>query len=326
MTTPAPLPPQSAAPSGEVVCGNAACGASNRAGMRFCASCGTPLNSTAGATPTGPQPSAPVPPAPPQPPVSGQRSYGPMGGLGGGLGGAASMNNAKSLDLALPQEAAFYQVTQAVQNLNGEVQTQTPPPGLSAVFARKSLGSPIRFRAQVLVAASGPNSSRVTYGVSVEWGSTFMMLGIFVAFGLFNIMFLSMSTGLFAPLLSIAAIGLAVYDYAVRLPNKIGEEFRARLSSMPAPPVTPTDQRYGSPFDPRPTPAQTPAPMPAPAPVPTPVTEAPMPETAPTPPPAPAVTEADIVRKIEQLSSLKDRGLLTEVEYERRRNELLDRL
>ena len=184
------------------LCSNPACGAANRAGTRFCASCGTALSPA--------QAAAPVQPAytpPPQPP----RFHGPTG--------LQPVTTDKSADVQMAPEWAFHHAVQALQAMQCEIDSQTPPHNLTATLNKKSIGNPIRFRCQVTVQPTGATSSRIAYGIKVDWNSTFLILGILVAAAAFNIMFLTMSIGLWAPLLSVASVSWAAYDYAIGIPN-----------------------------------------------------------------------------------------------------------
>ena len=276
--------------SSDTLCPNPACGAANRAGTRFCASCGTSLGGTSsGGAPT-PQL---VPVMPPQPPRFQAQA------------GMVPVATDKSADVQLAPEWAYNHLTQALQGMNAEIVTQSPPAGLSAVLSRKAIGNPIRFRCQAVIQATGPASSRIAYGIKVDWHSTILMLGLLTGIGAFNLMFLTMSVGLWAPLLSAVALGWAVYDYSIAVPNKLAGELHKRL--MAGPQVAP-----------------------APAPV-APSNITPMPHVAPPPvaaspvAPAPAADD-DIIVRLEKLAVLKDKGLISATEFDNRRAELLDRL
>lgn len=290
MTPTAPDPASSAAP--DVLCSNPACGAANRAGTRFCATCGTAI---AGAAPSMPPP-API--APPQPPR--------FNGMGHG-----SIPTDRSVDVAMAAEWAHNHAVQALGAMHAEITASTPPSGLSAVILKKAIGNPLRFRCQISVQPTGPTSSRISFGVKVDWGSTMLMLGLIAAIGVFNLMFLTMSVGLWAPLFSACALGWAVYDYAIAVPNRIAGHLSGLLSGAPA--------AAPAPSQPQPAPAS-----PAPAAAVTPIR--PQPAVGATESAPAASDDGDIVTRIEKLSTLKDRGLISEAEFERRRADLLDRL
>jgi hypothetical protein len=199
--------------------------------------------------------------------------------------------------------------------MNVDVTQPNPPGGVMAVIPYKSLGTPLRFRFHATMQTTGPSSSRIAYGIKVDWSSTFVVLGILVAIGLINIMFLSMWVGVIAPLCSIAGIGWAVYDYAVGIPNRLAAQVEKKLVTTPSPQDTYI------------------APAPAPAPVdatPQAPSTAPSLVKAPLPAPAPttlaASSEDDVIAKIEKLAVLKTKGLISDAEFEQRRTELLDRL
>lgn len=264
-------------PSSDSVCANPACGAANRAGTRFCAACGTPLSGQSASPPAAP------PPEPPryQPAVT-----------------SMPASPGTSVDVAMAAEWAYNHASQALQAMQAEIAVQSPPSALTAVILKKAIGNPLRFRCQLAVLPTGPATSRITYAIKVEWNSTFLMLGLIAAAGAFNIMFLTMSVGLWAPLLSAVALGWAVYDYAIGLPNRLGGQLHKALAG--AAPVPPQ------------------APAAAPQPVAQPVVAEP---SVPAP-----VAEDDIVARIEKLATLRDKGLITDAEFERRRAEWLDRL
>ncbi|EGF92511.1 hypothetical protein ABI_09480 [Asticcacaulis biprosthecium C19] len=278
------------ASASDLVCTNPACGARNRAGTRFCASCGTAIGASAAPDqplPT-PQPSYVPPPQPPR--------FNPALP---GMHGMPAITPDRFTDLALPAHEACDRAIAAVQSLGGDVSAQNPPLGFMAILPRRLLGSTVRFRSNVAVQAAGPSSTRVGIGIKPDWGSTLIFLGIIGGIGLFNVFFLTMSVGLLAPLLSIAGFGWAVYDIAVGIPNKLAGQFEKALTGGVATPIRPT-----------PAPAFTPAPVPPAAPAETPA----------------STDEADIIAKIEKLAGLRDKGLIDAAEFERRRTDLLDRL
>lgn len=283
------------------LCSNPACGAANRAGTRFCASCGTALSAAQAATPAQP---AYIPP--PQPPRFNSSS------------GLQPLATDKAADVQMAPEWAFHHVVQALQAMQGQIDSQTPPHGLTATLNKKSIGNPICFRCQVSVKPTGPTSSRIVYGIKVDWNSTFLMLGILVAAGAFNILFLTMSIGPLAPLLSVVAIGWAAYDYAIGMPNRLAADLQKRLLTPATPAALP--------------PVQQPAPQAAPSnvtPLPTAAAPSFTPQVftpAPDPVPAQPSDSDDIVARIEKLAALKDKGLISEAEFDKRRAELLDRL
>ncbi len=311
---------QPAAPqSGDLTCTNPACGATNRAGTRFCASCGTALGASAntgGAVPpVQPAPPPFAPPPPPQPP-----HFRPQAGS---LNGPATMD--KSVDVQMAPEWAFNLASQSLTSLGAEIETQNAPFGLTALIPNRSIGKPLRFRCQVRVDANSGGISRISYGIKVDWNSTFLLLGIVGGISLFNLFFLTAFVGLFAPLCAIGAIGWVVYDLSAGIPNKLGNALQKALKDG-APAVRAANGQSAAPM-PAPAPAPAPAPVPAPVPV---APVAPVAEIPATPAPQslqePTSEEADIVARIEKLAALKERGLLSEAEFEKRRTDLLDRL
>lgn len=292
MTQPAPN-------TSDFTCTNPACGVSLRAGTRFCATCGT---ATGVADTSGPA----APPQPPQPPFP-PRGSGGLGGMSGGY--AAGVVTDRSIDVQMAAEWAYNHATQALQSLNAEVNGAAPGP-ITAIIPYKSLGNPVRFNCQINIQPAGPASTRLSYGIKVDWGSTMLIMGILVAFGLFNVMFLTGVVGPLAPLASVVSIGWAAYDFAVAVPNKLAAQLQKRLAQAPSQPASAPAPSNVTPISPTFTPMQQPA--------------APQPAA---PAPAPAAPEPDdIVARIEKLATLRDKGLLSEAEFDKRRAELLDRL
>lgn len=226
-------------------------------------------------------------------------------------GNVAAVPTDRTLDLPMATHQAYAHLTEALQSMSADITQPHHPTGLLASIPYKSLGTPLRFRCQAVLQPTGPSATRLSYGIKVDWSSTFVVLGILVAVGLINIMFLSMWVGVLAPLCSIGGIGWAVYDYAVGIPNKLAAQVQKKLATAPVQPVQPA-----------------PTPMPAAAPVAAPVTGPSLVKTPdPAPAPAPAsASEDDVIAKIEKLAVLKGKGLISDAEFEQRRTELLDRL
>jgi len=295
MTQPAPN-------TSDFTCTNPACGVTLRAGTRFCATCGTAAGPAA-------------PPQPPQPPFP-SRGVGGIGGLGGGY--ATGVVADRSIDVQMAPEWAYNHATQALQSLNAEVSGAAPGP-IMAVIPYKSLGKPVRFNCQINIQPAGPVTTRFSYGVKVDWGSTMLIMGILGAFGLFNVMFLTGVVGPLAPLASIAALGWAAYDYAVAVPNKLAGQLQKRLALAPSQP--------GAVQEPAPSNVTPISPVFTQAPVSQPVApQVVTPQPVAPAPAAPSPEPEDIVARIEKLAALRDKGLLSEAEFDKRRTELLDRL
>jgi hypothetical protein len=236
-------------------------------------------------------------------------------------GAAGAVPTDRSLDLATTPDRVYASLTDALQSLGADITNPHQPSGLLAVIPYKSLGTPLRFRCQAIIQPT-PSGSRLAYGIKVDWSSTFVVLGILVAIGVINIMFLSMWVGVLAPLCSIGGIGWAVYDYAVGIPNKLAAQVQKKLASAPSAQPAYSATAPVQPAQPAP------APMPAAAPVTAPVTGPSLvktPDPAPAPVPASA-SEDDVIAKIEKLAVLKGKGLISDAEFEQRRTELLDRL
>ena len=299
-------------PSGDSLCPNPACGAANRTGTRFCAACGTAL---AGAPPVSvappetprsetPRPESPRPESPPQPP-----RYQPA------AIGYAPVAADKSVDVAMAAEWAYNHATQALQAMGADIAVQNPPSALTAVILKKTIGNPLRFRCQVTIQPTGPATSRITYGVKVDWHSTILILGVLAGVGAFNLMFLTVAVGYWVPLLSAAALGWAVYDYAIAIPNKLADELYKRLVAGPQVAPVPAP---GAPSNVTPLPHVGAPPVASSHAAPPPVVAAPV-------APAPAADD-DIIVRLEKLAMLKDKGLISAAEFDSRRAELLDRL
>ena len=237
-------------------------------------------------------------------------------------GNVAAVPTDRTLDLPMATHQAYAHLTEALQSMSADITQPHHPTGLLASIPYKSLGTPLRFRCQAVLQPTGPSATRLSYGIKVDWSSTFVVLGILVAVGLINIMFLSMWVGVLAPLCSIGGIGWAVYDYAVGIPNKLAAQVQKKLASAPAAQPAYSATAPVQPAQPAPTP------MPAAAPVAAPVTGPSLVKTPdPAPAPAPAsASEDDVIAKIEKLAVLKGKSLISDAEFEQRRTELLDRL
>jgi hypothetical protein len=222
-------------------------------------------------------------------------------------GNTGAVPTDRTLDVPATPHVVYDQLTQALQSMSAEITHPMHPSGLLAVIPYKSLGTPLRFRCQAILQPAGAGT-RMSYGIKVDWSSTFVVLGILAALGLINVMFLSMWVGVLAPLCSIAGIGWAVYDYAVGMPNRLATQLQKKIASAP---LTQPAHSTSAPAPTHAAPSLAKAPVPAPAPAPA----------------APAASgEDDVIAKIEKLAALKTRGLISEAEFEQRRTELLDRL
>jgi len=202
------------------------------------------------------------------------------------------------VEVGLTQDQAFTHAEQVLTAMKADFAATMRPTSLSAVLPYKGLGRPLRFRTQVNVQPVGPGRCRLSYGVKVDWGSTFMVMAIVGGLGVFNILFMTAAIGILAPLCSVVAFGWLIYDYHSGIPTKIGRQLAQRLN---APPPQTQPQPTPQPFAPTP---------------------------APFPPPQSGAgdTEADIIAKIEKLAALHEKGLLSSEEFDKRRGELLDRL
>ena len=231
-------------------------------------------------------------------------------------GNVGAVPTDRTLDLPMATHQAYAHLTEALQSMSADITQPHHPTGLLASIPYKSLGTPLRFRCQAILQPTGPSATRLSYGIKVDWSSTFVVLGILAAAGLINIMFLSMWVGVLAPLCSIGAIGWAVYDYAVGIPNRLAAQVQKKLAAAPS-----AQPAYSAPAPVQPVqPAPVAAPVTGPSLVKT-------PDPAPDPAPAPIQTsEDDVIAKIEKLAVLKGKGLISDAEFEQRRTELLDRL
>jgi hypothetical protein len=208
-------------------------------------------------------------------------------------------------------------VIEVLRSMDADVTHPHPPGAVVSMIPYKSLGTPLRFRFYATMQATGSSASRIAYGIKVDWSSTFVVLGILVALGLINTMFLSMWVGVLAPLCSIAGIGWAVYDYAVGIPNRLAAQVQKKLAAPSS-----AQAEYSAP-------APTPAPVASVEPQKPGSTgpyAAPLSSGTATASPLAPSDESDIVAKIEKLALLKTKGLISDAEFEQRRAELLDRL
>lgn len=233
--TASPIPPSPAAgQTAETTCPS--CGASNRAGTRFCASCGAGLTAQA-------------PPPPPVPPIAP-----PHGRFGYGAAGFGQMATDTNLDVGLPPDQAFLHAERVLAAMNADIVSATPATSLSAILPHKGFGKPLRFRTQINLQPAGPGRSRVSYGVKIDWNSAFMVMAIVGGLGVFNILFMTAAIGILAPLCSVVAFGWLIFDYQSGIPAKIGRQLGQRLSAAPQQ------------SQPQPGPQYTPQPAPTPAP------------------------------------------------------------
>ena len=207
------------------------CHAGNRADVRFCGSCGAPLQASAQQAP---------PPFAPPPPM--QRGSSFSGSSGSGSQGSVNADASTTFNIA----------AQAIAGASGQVLLQSPPQSMRVQVTKKDFVNTswmkVKFAGDIVVTPSGARQSLVQVNYRAE--NLMTIVGTSIAVTLFAVV-LNAQTGLGGLMLlaGIAATAWTAYNISTNLPKSMAEklvleiQMQAQSGAIPmrpaAAPVTP---------------------------------------------------------------------------------------
>ncbi len=271
------------------------CGKHNPVGAKFCSGCATALSAAPAGGGASAQQSTPPPPPPPSRPG--------LGGMLGQTGGKVEQRQVNG-----NPEALYAATEQFIKERDGSViKTQYAPQQITAGIVFKdflaTLNAPVKVDCEINITPAGPGVSTVTVGGKADFGSASTLW--LLSFILFIIGFLFISMLMFL-ILGIGGTVWQMYLLNARGPRLVAEDLFEYLN------------RHGG---------STSAPAePAPA-----ATQAPPPQQDAAAAPAAdqaenGAAEDDLATRIRKLDELKEQGLISDDEYNARRNEILQEI
>lgn len=260
-------------------------------------------------------------PVPPKPPLAPQLG-GAIGGAISGALGASSSGESVQAAFGMDAGTTFDALAYAVSSNNGQVKFTQPPSSLSFETSRRAVGLNVRYEGLIQVASMAPQQSAVRVQLQPVKGTLTPLFYVGAILSLFMMFmwWITLGLGLFGLLLGIVATGAQYYALANTAPREMAEKIVAAISSGPAPDASKATSGARSLFSKLTSPpafvsaftnqAATPS---APA--------AAAPAAAPV-----ALPENPIFEQLKQLGNLRDAGILTTEEFDRKKAELLARL
>jgi Short C-terminal domain len=262
------------------------CRAGNRADVRFCGSCGAPLQASA--------PPSPPPFTPPQPPTQRASSF-------PGSGGSASQGS-----VTADASTTFNIAAQAITAAGGQVILQSPPQSMRVAITRKDFANTswmkVKFAGDIVITPAGSRQSTVHVRYQAE--NLMTIVGTSVAVTLFAVM-LNAQTGLggLMLLVGIAATAWTAYNLSNNLPRSMAEKLVLEIQMQAQSGATPIRQTAA--------PASQPAPPRA------------QPNMSSN---GSMTDGSGVVANMRKLQELRDMGALTAAEFEAKKTEILKRL
>lgn len=220
----------------------------------------------------------------------------------------------------------FNAIAHAITSNNGQVKFTQPPSSMSFETSRRAVGLNVRYDGLIQVASMGPQQSAVRVQLQPVKGTLtpLFYVGAIVSLFMMFIWYITMNLGLFGLLLGIVASGAQYYALANTAPREMSEKILAAMTSGPALSTSASSTGAAKSFLSKLTSPQAfvsaftnQSSVPA---TPSAVTIAPA-VSSPS-----SLSENPVFEQLKQLGNLRDAGILTSDEFDRKKAELLARL